>query len=76
MDASSTYEALHVMAQTVDEAIQLENNLSDGRRVVKLMYDRTFVTPVGSCKMNSNGDRENVYAIMGVSSQTANQQVI
>ncbi|GAU87282.1 hypothetical protein RvY_00161 [Ramazzottius varieornatus] len=72
---TSTYSALHVTAQTVGEAIQLNKSLSDGSRLVKLMHNRTFATPCGVCEMNHNGDLESIYAIVGMSQQTKNFEV-
>ena len=61
----STYTAVQVTTQTVHERLLLADPLN-GRLVARSMYNRTIVTADGQCEMNENGDRNNVYTVLGM----------
>ena len=63
----ATYATLQVTIQVASERL-LTSAPFDGRKFAKSMYNRTFSTVDGVCELNANGDRDNTYTVLGLSS--------
>ncbi|OQV26140.1 hypothetical protein BV898_00262 [Hypsibius exemplaris] len=71
------YDAFATLAMIANERTQNGANLSDGKAFAQSLRNRTFPSIDGSVfKVNSNGDRDSIYAILAMTSDLGDMEQI
>jgi hypothetical protein len=60
-----------------NETLKNGGDLSDGRRFARSLYNRIFPSVDGALfNVNNNGDRDSIYAVLGMASDQGNMEVL
>ncbi|XP_069135587.1 atrial natriuretic peptide receptor 1-like [Argopecten irradians] len=61
--AANLYEAMYLYALAINTTLENGNDVTDGRAITHILWNRTFTTVTGNVSLNSIGDRQQGYKI-------------